>query len=1235
MFSPLTVLLLLAGYIGLLLLLAGWAERRSEAGRSVTDKPYVYALSLATYCTSWTYYGSVGKAVDSGPLFLTIYIGPTICAALWWLLLRKLIRIKSSFHITSIADILAARYGKSHRIAALATAMAFIGSVPYVALQLKSVIGTFSMLTGASGLLLEFVGPLVVGLMIVYTILLGVRRMDPTDRHPGMVATVTAEALIKLVALVAVGASAVFILQGMSPGPEGSLGGLTSERLARIMDLGGAESFGGGGSPYVVWASYLLLAMSAVVFLPHQFHLAVVENADERHVLTASWAFPLYLLCINLFVAPIAMAGLATGLNPAHADTFVLGLPLAQGQRALTLLVFLGGFSAAMSMVMVSAMTNAVMLTNHVLLPIIDRLPALGFFKRRLLQCRWASVAVLILASYWFERAIGDSYILVNIGIIAFGAVLQFAPAILGGIFWRSGTMAGALAGMGSGFLLWMHTMLLPALSKAGHVWAGPANDGLFGLPSLRSEALFGLDGLDPVSHAVFWCLAFNIGLYVLVSLATRQTQEEVAVLAEFTGLPGLGERRTGPNAEDDIDLAAKCALMERPLREYLPRDEARELIDTCLQTLKLSSRGVVSVTALAALYAEVEKAFSGVVGAAAAHKALSKAGVFSAEETGALSEAYGGMLARMRITPDEMARRVDYHMEREHLLTLHAEELKETIRLRDAEIAERKRMEDALRKAEENYRSIFMNAPEGIFQTTVQGRLVSANPAMARILGYASAEELMEQVTDLGKQVYAFPLGRERVLRALEQNGALDGMEMALRRKDGAIIWCSIIARAIRADDGQVVLVEGLLVDVTERKRAVEELRESEARIRALFNATSDSVILMDPEGVILAINDHGAHRRGLTPEDMVGHFIYDHLPPNAAEIRRLQVQEALRTKSPRTFEEERDAFYYAITIYPILDDEGAPRQIASFSRDITAQRENEATILRMNEGLELRVRERTSQLEAANRELTATLEQLTHAHKQLVESEKMASLGGLVAGVAHEINTPVGIGVTAASHLEAKTKALLDEYKAGGLKRARLEEYLNVCDESTRMILSNLKRAAELIRSFKQVAVDRSTEDRRSFKLHGYLDEVLLSLRPHLKKTEHEVVVDCDPELTMDSFPGALSQVITNLVMNSLVHAFDPGQAGRIGIGAKLKDGMVELIYVDNGKGIAPEHLDKIFEPFYTTRRGRGGTGLGLHILYNLVTQQLHGQVRCESVLGQGTTFTLLLPQGGRDLQ
>ncbi len=270
-------------------------------------------------------------------------------------------------------------------------------------------------------------------------------------------------------------------------------------------------------------------------------------------------------------------------------------------------------------------------------------------------------------------------------------------------------------------------------------------------------------------------------------------------------------------------------------------------------------------------------------------------------------------------------------------------------------------------------------------------------------------------------------------------------------------------------------------------------------------------------------------------------------------------------------------------------------------------------------------RLFEKTQQ---ANRELSQALENLKTTQSQLVEAEKMAALGGLVAGIAHEINTPVGVGVTAASLLEDKTTAIHKLYQSGQMKRSDLEKYLDMAEQSSQMLLKNLNRAAELIQSFKQVAVDQSSEERREFPVKHYLEEILLSLRPKLKRTNHSIEIEGDESLSIDSYPGVFSQIVTNLVMNSLVHAYEPDEAGQLTFTFKQNGMRLIFQYSDDGRGIPKENLGKIFDPFFTTKRGQGGSGLGLHIIYNLVTQKLNGAIRCESEVGKGTTFVIQLP-------
>lgn len=291
-----------------------------------------------------------------------------------------------------------------------------------------------------------------------------------------------------------------------------------------------------------------------------------------------------------------------------------------------------------------------------------------------------------------------------------------------------------------------------------------------------------------------------------------------------------------------------------------------------------------------------------------------------------------------------------------------------------------------------------------------------------------------------------------------------------------------------------------------------------------------------------------------------------------------------------------------------------------------ITKPFQVEEVLARVETHLALRNLQRN--LQEKNEELAITLEQLKTTQSQLLESEKMAALGNLVAGVAHEINTPLGISLTAASVLNEDTTDFFNSYKNGKMKRTELETFLDTAVESSSMILANLKRAADLIQSFKQVAVDQSSEAKRCFKVKEYLEEIMLSLNAKLKRTNHTVKIEGDETLTLDTYPGALSQIVTNLVMNSLIHAYDEDASGQIILEFKRQGAWVIFQYADDGKGIAPENLSKIFEPFFTTNRSQGGTGLGLHIVYNLVNQQLKGTIQCESQLGVGTKFMIKLP-------
>ncbi len=598
MLSTWVVVAVSAAYLALLFAVAHYGDRRAATGRSLISNGSIYALSLAVYATVWTYYGSVGRAVSSGVAFLPIYLGPTIMLAFGVFLLRKIIRISKAHRITSLADFVSARYGKSALLGGLVTVIAVVGIVPYIALQLKAVSNTFGIVRRYPEIVstrelgevpvLHDTGLYVALLLAAFTILFGTRHLDATERHEGMVAAIAFESIVKLVAFLVAG---VFVTFGIF----GGFGNLADAAAASL----------GGGVDYGSWAWLIVLSMLAILLLPRQWQIAVVENVDERHLARAVWLFPLYLLAINIFVLPIALAGLARfGSGTVDADTYVLALPMAEGQQALALLVFLGGLSAATGMVIVETIALSIMVSNSLVMPMLLRWgPRHAHLGGVILGVRRVTIVAVLLLGYLYFRLAGQGSALVSIGLVSFAAVAQFAPALIGGLYWRGGTRNGALAGLLAGFGVWLYTLLLPSLSDTGWPPRSFTEDGPFGIALLRPQALFGLDGLDQISHAMVWSALANIGAYVGVSLARRPSAAERAQAALFVD--------EGPRV---LRGSASVADLQTLLERFLGTDGARDALHAYAR-----GRGLARppVDADADLVHHVETLLAGAVGAA------------------------------------------------------------------------------------------------------------------------------------------------------------------------------------------------------------------------------------------------------------------------------------------------------------------------------------------------------------------------------------------------------------------------------------------------------------------------------------------------------------------------------------------------------------------------------------------------------------------------------------------
>jgi Na+/proline symporter/signal transduction histidine kinase len=523
-------------YLGLLFAIAYFADKRADAGRPVTASPYIYSLSLAVYATAWTFYGSVGRAASNGVGFLPIYIGPTLMIALWWVVMRKILRISKQNRITSLADFIASRYGKSALLGGIVTVIAVIGILPYISLQLKAISTSFSILVQYPEIVMPAqldAAPMrqdtalsVALILAAFTIAFGTRHLDAAEHHQGLVAAIAFESLVKLLAFVAVGVFVTFVMYD-------GLGDLFARASAEPKLRAMMTPLDGVAGGYASWVWLTILSMMAIMFLPRQFQVTVIENLDEKHLNKAIWLFPVYMLAINVFVLPIAFGGLLRFPDGSvDADTFVLTLPMSEKQELLALLVFIGGLSAATGMVIVETIALSTMVCNDLVMPVLLRLRSLRLnerpdLTRLLLAIRRGAIVLILLLGYLYFKLAGEAYALVSIGLISFAAVAQFAPVVLGGIFWKGGTRKGALCGLIAGFAVWLYTLLLPALARSGWLPIGLLEQGPFDIEVLKPLQLFGLSGLDQITHAMIWSMVANIGAYVAVSLSDSPSADE------------------------------------------------------------------------------------------------------------------------------------------------------------------------------------------------------------------------------------------------------------------------------------------------------------------------------------------------------------------------------------------------------------------------------------------------------------------------------------------------------------------------------------------------------------------------------------------------------------------------------------------------------------------------------------------------------------------------------------
>jgi PAS domain S-box-containing protein len=1254
MFSPVTLFLVGAVYFSFLGLCGYWAEKRAKQGRDPTRNGLAYALSLTVYCTSWTFFGSVGSAAQSGMVFSSVYLGPTLMMFLAWGLIRRLIRLRKDYNISSLADLITQRYGQSLRLGMFITLVLLIGMVPYVGLQLRTVVSSFTMLTGQQhGSDALWTGhatdEVFIVLIALLTCVFGLRRVDLHVRQTGLLAVLAVESVVKLAAFVAVG---LFVTYGLFDGLADLHTRLTEHSGLRRQMLDASLS----ARDYLNWVTYLLLSMGAVVLLPRMFHVMVVENDKESHLGTAVWLFPLYLLVISFFVMPIAAAGLLLGYPATSADWFVISLPHDLGGPALTLLAYLGGVSAAIGMVMVACTSMAMMFSNHIVLPLLTRLSPSARARVNILHVRWALVLAMLWSAYKFQAGLGNSYLLIQMGLISFASVIQFAPALLGALYWRRGSTTGAWWGLALGWTVWFYTLLLPATVRSVFEDFTWLTLGPWGVSFLRPEALFGLDLQSTLFNGVFWSLLLNAFAYVVASLLSPPKDNELEVGQRYLGMNG----QTTRNVADAMVLGAVHIPAQKIwsdigglLTLYLPAQEAHQALSDIKHSITLGDEALVSGDDFISLTQAVETRLAGAIGAAMAHQVVAHGLQLSEQDALRMQATYTQALAELKITPQQLRERVDYFRSMTEMAEQYAAQLDEKVLALEMAAAARKQADAALQESESRFRSMADSAPVMVWMSDSQDGRDYYNAALIKFTGRREGESVVAAWTRL---VHPDDLGKllDGIKSVIMQMAGVD-LQFRVKNAVGEYRWLGVQIRPRLSSDMVFLGLIGSALDISDLKEAeavlrqfsdklqtevdlrtqelqlsLQSVRDNEETIRTITNSAQDAVIMLNAAGEVSFWNPAATRIFGWSVEQVIG------LPLDSFLI-------------PERFRGAHHAAYLRFQAGQHGSALGSKVELSALTRygtEIPVELSLSATTLRGElhaVGLLRDITEsKAAQVALAQRlaELQALNQRLEEAQSQLLQSEKMASIGQLAAGVAHEINNPVGfvssnLGTLRTysqqmldliAHYELAEPTMQDAPQLAGIRALKDKLDLGFVRDDLPALLTEsedgLRRVKKIVQDLKDFSHVNESEWLAA-DINAGLDATLNVVWNEIKY-KATVTKHYGQLPPVECLASQLNQVFMNLLLNA-VQSIE--KQGTISITTVVEGDWVWIEVRDTGKGMTEEVKRRIFEPFFTTKPVGQGTGLGLSLSFGIINKH-QGRIEVESIQGEGTVFRVWVP-------